>query len=65
MAYQSKRGDFVVVMVGSDAEHEYVRDFDTLEEAETQATQRNARAADLGIAARYAVRNTAGSEAVA
>jgi len=60
VVFKQKR--FVIVMVGSDSAHEFVNAYDELETANTQATERNARAQELGIVARYAVRD---SEAVA
>ena len=58
MAYNGSRARFQIVMVGSDAAHEFVKDYESREAAELQASERNARAAELGIAARYAVRDT-------
>lgn len=54
--FKTKR--FLIVMVGSDPAHEFVTAYDELETARTQATERNARAGELGIAARYAVRDS-------
>ncbi len=54
----SDRGQFEIVLVGADEAHRYVRDFDTLGAAEASCAERNARAVEMGIEARYSVLDT-------
>lgn len=60
IVFKQKR--FVIVLVGSDPAHEFVHAYDELETARTSATERTARAKELGIAAVYAVRDTEAGE---
>lgn len=54
----SNRGRFEIILIGADEEHRYVKDYDDEVQATTSCEERNNRAKDLGISARYTVIDT-------